>query len=116
MPRISKNFISRPLEFRPTENSNIHVECLPEFIRANKYIGSYFIKVLNNEVPNGCRVVISAFSQKTGEGKLKNNLSTVQNGYAFFEDFRFIGKSGRGIKVLLRFRSSLFRIINNTIL
>jgi hypothetical protein len=96
MPRRSKNLNSSLFEFRSTENKNIFVGALPQFIRANKYIGRYLIKIYNNEVQDGCPVVIKAYSEKTREGELKNNVSIVQNGIACFEDFRFIGKSGRG--------------------
>lgn len=79
-----------------TENKNIDVDQLPEFSRANKYIGEYNVFIRNNEVPDGTQCVIFAHSVKTGPGELKNNVSIVKNGVAKFDDLRFVGKSGRG--------------------
>ena len=91
------NKLNVTLGCRPTENKNIFVDALPEFARANKYIGNYNVYVQNNEVPDGTLIEIKAYSTKTGWGELKNNISRVVNDKACFEDLRFIGKSGRGI-------------------
>lgn len=89
---------------QPTENKNIYVDKLPEFSRANKYIGEYNVYVGNNEVPDGTQCTIFAFSIKTGPGELRNNVSFVRDGIVKFEDLRFVGKSGRGTRFDVYFR------------
>lgn len=95
MTRKSKQPI-KTFGIQQTENKNICVDKLPEFSRANKYIGEYNVYVKDNEVPDGTRCTIYAYSVKTGQGELKNNVSVVKDGIAKFDDIRFIGKSGRG--------------------
>ncbi len=73
-----------------TENTNIDVDKLPEFSRANKYIGEYNVYIRNNEVPDGTRCIIYAYSSKTGNGELRNNISIVRDGIAKFDDLRFV--------------------------
>lgn len=94
---MSKKFKSSiDLGMRPTENQNIFVDILPEFARANKFIGNYKVYVRNEEVPEGMLVAIRAHSAKTGFGEMKNYRSVVTDGVACFKDLRFIGRSGRG--------------------
>ena len=95
MVRKSKQQFT-PVTIRETDNKDILVDELPSFTRVNKFLGDFRVHVKNNIVPNGTRVIVRAFSSKTGEGKIKNNESVVINGIAKFCDIRFVGRSGRG--------------------
>ena len=95
-------------ELKSTEDPSVFVTGLPKFSRANKFIGNYYVYVAHNKIPDGTLVIIKAYSEKTGWGQMKNNTSVLRNGVAFFEDMRFVGKSGRSMSSSFFFVSNHF--------
>lgn len=111
-PRFPKDFFELK-EFKCTEDPEIFVNCLPKFTRANKFIGTYSVCVVDGRVPDGTMVIIKAFSEKTGWGQMKNNTAVLRDGLACFQDLRFIGKSGRSMFIFcIFFKLNSQRVIN----
>lgn len=89
--------LSKKNNLKETDNPNVRCTEFPEFWRANKkFPYDVCVHFLNNEVPDGTSVRITACNHKNSNPELKNNSARIVNGVARFNDFRFIGKSGRG--------------------
>uniref|UniRef100_A0A915JRP5 Runt domain-containing protein n=1 Tax=Romanomermis culicivorax TaxID=13658 RepID=A0A915JRP5_ROMCU len=77
-------------------------ECtkLPKHYRAQKALTFSFQLRLRRGyehfVPDGTQVEIRAGNEENHCGELKNNTTRMKDGVATFNDFRLIGKSGRG--------------------
>lgn len=55
---------------------------------------------LDNDVPDGVVVTIMAGNEENSSAELRNATATMKQGYAHFNDLRFIGRSGRGIQLV----------------
>lgn len=55
---------------------------------------------LGNDVPDGVLVTIMAGNEENSNAELRNATATMKQGYAHFNDLRFIGRSGRGIRLV----------------
>lgn len=55
---------------------------------------------LGNDVPDGVLVTIMAGNEENSSAELRNATATMKQGYAHFNDLRFIGRSGRGIRLV----------------
>ena len=91
--------------FRSTDNHCVSCTHLPECWRARKHLENPFRVLFKHAcVPDGTRVVVSAFNNNNPDAEVRNNIALVRNGMAVFGDLRFVGKSGRGAKfhVLIR--------------
>ena len=51
---------------------------------------------LGNDVPDGVVVTVMAGNEDNCSAELRNATATMKQGYAQFNDLRFIGRSGRG--------------------
>lgn len=52
---------------------------------------------VGNDVPDGVLVTVMAGNEENSSAELRNASATMKQGYAHFNDLRFIGRSGRGI-------------------
>lgn len=51
---------------------------------------------LGNDVPDGVVVTVMAGNEDNSSAELRNATAIMKQGYAHFNDLRFIGRSGRG--------------------
>lgn len=51
---------------------------------------------MSNDVPDGVVVTVMAGNEDNSSAELRNATATMKQGYAHFNDLRFIGRSGRG--------------------
>ncbi|XP_042371245.1 runt-related transcription factor 3-like, partial [Plectropomus leopardus] len=54
------------------------------------------VVALGNDVPDGAVVTVMAGNEDNCNAELRNATATMKQGYAHFNDLRFIGRSGRG--------------------
>ncbi|MED6274992.1 hypothetical protein CHARACLAT_021920, partial [Characodon lateralis] len=54
------------------------------------------VVALGNDVPDGVVVTVMAGNDDNCSAELRNATATMKQGYAHFNDLRFIGRSGRG--------------------
>lgn len=54
------------------------------------------VVALGNDVPDGVVVTVMAGNEDNSSAELRNATATMKQGYAHFNDLRFIGRSGRG--------------------
>ncbi|XP_039994247.1 RUNX family transcription factor 2a [Xiphias gladius] len=92
----------RPLHQPPrglvrTESPNFLCSSLPQHWRCNKTLPRAFTVVaLGNDVPDGAVVTVMAGNEDNSSAELRNATATMKQGYAQFNDLRFVGRSGRG--------------------
>ncbi|XP_070772079.1 runt-related transcription factor 2 [Enoplosus armatus] len=80
-----------------TDSPNFLCSSLPQHWRCNKTLPRAFTVVaLGNDVPDGVVVTVMAGNEDNSSAELRNATSTMKQGYAHFNDLRFIGRSGRG--------------------
>uniref|UniRef100_A0A3Q1K2C7 Runt domain-containing protein n=1 Tax=Anabas testudineus TaxID=64144 RepID=A0A3Q1K2C7_ANATE len=80
-----------------TDSPNFLCSSLPQHWRCNKTLPRAFTVVaLGNDVPDGVVVTVMAGNDDNSSAELRNATATMKQGYAHFNDLRFIGRSGRG--------------------
>ncbi|XP_024864314.1 RUNX family transcription factor 2a [Kryptolebias marmoratus] len=80
-----------------TDSPNFLCSSLPQHWRCNKTLPRTFTVVaLGNDVPDGVVVTVMAGNDDNCSAELRNATTTMKQGYAQFNDLRFIGRSGRG--------------------
>ncbi|XP_045920837.1 runt-related transcription factor 3-like [Micropterus dolomieu] len=80
-----------------TDSPNFLCSGLPQHWRCNKTLPRTFTVVaLGNDVPDGVAVTVMAGNEENSSAELRNATATMKQGYAHFNDLRFIGRSGRG--------------------
>ncbi|XP_041645695.1 runt-related transcription factor 3-like [Cheilinus undulatus] len=80
-----------------TDSPNFLCSSLPQHWRCNKTLPRAFTVVaLGNDVPDGVVVTVMAGNEDNCSAELRNATATMKQGYAHFNDLRFIGRSGRG--------------------
>ncbi|XP_032409441.1 runt-related transcription factor 1-like [Xiphophorus hellerii] len=80
-----------------TDSPNLLCSILPQHWRCNKTLPRAFTVVaLGNDVPDGVVVTVMAGNDDNCSAELRNATATMKQGYAHFNDLRFIGRSGRG--------------------
>ncbi|XP_044071002.1 runt-related transcription factor 3-like [Siniperca chuatsi] len=80
-----------------TDSPNFLCSSLPQHWRCNKTLPRAFTVVaLGNDVPDGVVVTVMAGNEDNSSAELRNATATMKEGYAYFNDLRFIGRSGRG--------------------
>ncbi|XP_028279491.1 runt-related transcription factor 3-like [Parambassis ranga] len=80
-----------------TDSPNFLCSSLPPHWRCNKTLPRAFTVVaLGNDVPDGVVVTVMAGNDDNSSAELRNATATMKQGYAQFNDLRFIGRSGRG--------------------
>ncbi|XP_013880052.1 runt-related transcription factor 2 [Austrofundulus limnaeus] len=80
-----------------TDSPNILCSSLPQHWRCNKTLPRAFtVLALDNDVPDGVVVTVMAGNDDNCSAELRNATTTMKQGYAQFNDLRFIGRSGRG--------------------
>ncbi|XP_035518966.1 runt-related transcription factor 3-like [Morone saxatilis] len=80
-----------------TDSPNFLCSSLPQHWRCNKTLPRVFTVVaLGNDVPDGVVVTVMAGNEDNSSAELRNATATMKQGYAHFNDLRFIGRSGRG--------------------
>ncbi|XP_073338098.1 runt-related transcription factor 2 [Pagrus major] len=80
-----------------TDSPNFLCSSLPKHWRCNKTLPRAFTVVaLGNDVPDGVVVTVMAGNEDNSSAELRNATATMKQGYAHFNDLRFIGRSGRG--------------------
>ncbi|XP_054456345.1 runt-related transcription factor 3-like [Anoplopoma fimbria] len=85
-----------------TDSPNFLCSSLPQHWRCNKTLPRAFTVVaLGNDVPDGVVVTVMAGNDDNNSAELRNATATMKQGYAHFNDLRFIGRSGRGKSFIL---------------
>ncbi|XP_018516375.1 runt-related transcription factor 3 [Lates calcarifer] len=85
-----------------TDSPNFLCSSLPQHWRCNKTLPRAFTVVaLDNDVPDGVVVTVMAGNDDNSSAELRNATATMKQGYAQFNDLRFIGRSGRGKSFIL---------------
>lgn len=56
---------------------------------------------LGNDVPDGVLVTVMAGNEENSSAELRNATATMKQGFAHFNDLRFIGRSGRGTRLII---------------
>ncbi|XP_053188928.1 RUNX family transcription factor 2a [Scomber japonicus] len=80
-----------------TDSPNFLCSSMPQHWRCNKTLPRAFTVVsLGNDVPDGVVVTVMAGNDNNSSAELRNATATMKQGYAHFNDLRFIGRSGRG--------------------
>ncbi|KAM7385257.1 hypothetical protein PAMP_001346 [Pampus punctatissimus] len=80
-----------------TDSPNFLCSSLPHHWRCNKTLPRAFTVVsLGKDVPDGVVVTLMAGNDDNCSAELRNATATMKQGYAHFNDLRFIGRSGRG--------------------
>ncbi|KAM6997241.1 runt-related transcription factor 2 [Tautogolabrus adspersus] len=80
-----------------TDSPNFLCSSLPQHWRCNKTLPRAFTVVaLGNDIPDGVVVTVMAGNEDNSSAELRNATATMKQGYAHFNDLRFIGRSGRG--------------------
>nr|XP_020457396.1 runt-related transcription factor 1-like isoform X2 [Monopterus albus]XP_020457397.1 runt-related transcription factor 1-like isoform X2 [Monopterus albus] len=80
-----------------TDSPNFLCSSLPTHWRCNKTLPRAFTVVaLDGDVPDGVVVTVMAGNDDNSSAELRNATTTIKQGYAHFNDLRFIGRSGRG--------------------
>ncbi|KAK2921597.1 hypothetical protein Q8A73_001082 [Channa argus] len=80
-----------------TDSPNFLCSSLPQHWRCNKTLPRAFTVVaLGSDVPDGVVVTVMAGNDDNSSAELRNATATIKQGYAHFNDLRFIGRSGRG--------------------
>lgn len=57
---------------------------------------TFQVVALGNDVPDGVVVTVMAGNDENSSAELRNATATMKQGYAYFNDLRFVGRSGRG--------------------
>lgn len=60
---------------------------------------------LGNDIPDGVLVTVMAGNEENSSAELRNATATMKQGFAHFNDLRFIGRSGRGTKSFKKIHS-----------
>ncbi|KAL7383443.1 hypothetical protein ABVT39_010788 [Epinephelus coioides] len=80
-----------------TDSPNFLCSSLPQHWRCNKTLPRAFTVVaVGSDVPDGVVVTVMAGNDDNCSAELRNATATMKQGYAHFNDLRFIGRSGRG--------------------
>ncbi|XP_034041316.1 RUNX family transcription factor 2a [Thalassophryne amazonica] len=80
-----------------TDSPNFLCSSLPQHWRCNKTLPRTFTVVaVGNDVPDGVVVTVMAGNDDNSSAELRNATATMKQGYAHFNDLRFVGRSGRG--------------------
>ncbi|NP_001092122.1 runt-related transcription factor 2 [Takifugu rubripes] len=80
-----------------TDSPNFLCTSLPQHWRCNKTLPRPFtVFALGNDVPDGVVVTVMAGNEENSSAELRNATATMKQGFAHFNDLRFIGRSGRG--------------------
>jgi len=86
----------------PTGSPNLLCTALPAHWRSNKTLPVAFrVVALDSSVKDGTRVTVAAGSDENACAELRNAVAVMTNRVARFNDLRFVGKSGRGLKIYL---------------
>lgn len=89
-----------------TGSPDVVCSALPNHWRSNKSLPVTFRVIALTEVKDGTKVTVSTGNDENFCGELRNCVAFMTGQVAKFTDLRFVGKSGRGKRRLLRFRSS----------
>ncbi|CAG00330.1 unnamed protein product, partial [Tetraodon nigroviridis] len=80
-----------------TDSPNLLCSSLPKHWRCNKTLPQPFtVFALGNDVPDGVLVTVMAGNEENSSAELRNATATMKQGFAHFNDLRFVGRSGRG--------------------
>ncbi|XP_047459553.1 runt-related transcription factor 3-like [Mugil cephalus] len=94
---IHQHSTAPPKGLIQTDSPNFLCSSLPLHWRCNKTLPRAFTVVaLDNDVPDGVVVIVMAGNDDNSSAELRNATATMKQGYAHFNDLRFIGRSGRG--------------------
>lgn len=83
-------------ELVTTGSPSILCSVLPNHWRSNKSLPCAFKVVALDDIPDNTIVTIKAGNDENWCGELRNNVATMKNQVAKFNDLRFVGRSGRG--------------------
>ncbi|KAM9847981.1 runt-related transcription factor 2 [Aulostomus maculatus] len=99
-PEVTSVQLSSPVPSRgwvQTDSPDFLCSRLPPHWRCNKTLPRPFMVVsLSRDVPDGVMVTVMAGNEDNSSSELRNATATMKQGYAHFNDLRFIGRSGRG--------------------
>lgn len=85
-----------PGELVRTGCPNFVCTALPSHWRSNKTLPLTFKVVALEEIKDGTTVTLSAGNEDNHCAELRNSIAFMTNNVAYFNDFRFVGRSGRG--------------------
>ena len=85
-----------------TDSPNFVCSVLPCHWRCNKYLPAPFTLASLTQLPRGTKVILSAGNDDNDAAELKNPTSEFVENLAVFEDLRFVGRSGRGVRACVR--------------
>lgn len=84
----------------PSIHPFIHFLCCNTSYKCERPFLTFFpfsqVVALGNDVPDGVVVTVMAGNEDNCSAELRNATATMKQGYAHFNDLRFIGRSGRG--------------------
>lgn len=87
-----------PNEIVPTGSPNFICTVLPRHWRSNKSLPIAFTVIALGDVKDGTPVTVKAGNEENCSAELRNNTTYMKSQVARFNDLRFVGKSGRGIR------------------
>lgn len=61
------------------------------------FFSVFEVFALGNDVPDGVVVTVMAGNEENSSAELRNATATMKQGFAHFNDLRFVGRSGRGM-------------------
>lgn len=79
-------------------------QCRPSFaigFNTSADLSVFKVFALGNDVPDGVLVTVMAGNEENSSAELRNATATMKQGFAHFNDLRFIGRSGRGIRLII---------------
>lgn len=85
-----------PCELVRTGCPNLVCTALPNHWRSNKTLPLTFKVVALEAIKDGTMVTLSAGNEENHCAELRNPVAFMTNNVAYFNDFRFVGRSGRG--------------------
>lgn len=75
---------------------------LPSHHRSNKSLRTPFKVIVLDDVPDGTMVSVTAGNDENCCAEIKNYTANIKERVAVFNDIRFIGRSGRGITIIIK--------------
>ncbi|KAG8136538.1 putative Runt-related transcription factor protein [Naja naja] len=93
-----------PGELVRTDSPNFLCSVLPTHWRCNKTLPIAFKVVALGDVPDGTLVTVMAGNDENYSAELRNATAAMKNQVARFNDLRFVGRSGRGMKFFYSFK------------
>ena len=98
---LNEVLAEHPGELMRTGSPAIICTPLPTHWRSNKTLPVSFKVVALGEAPDGTLVTVRAGNDENYSGELRNCSAIMKNQVAKFNDLRFVGRSGRGMYVLV---------------